>query len=92
GIFRSIKEMIPGVRNWMIDHDGHCGGYARCPEDLKEFILDFEDKTGIPLEPVYSGKMMYRLMTLLRNDRNYLDRQVVAIHTGGLQGRRGFDF
>ena len=92
GIFRSIKEMIPGVRNWMIDHDGHCGGYAKCPEDLKEFILDFEEKTNIPLEPVYTGKMMYRLMSLLRTDENYRGRRVVAIHTGGLQGRRGFDF
>tara|TARA_R110002072_G_scaffold1598_7_gene13671 strand:- start:36435 stop:37439 length:1005 start_codon:yes stop_codon:yes gene_type:complete len=92
GIFRSIKAMIPGVRNWMIDHDGHCGGYARCPDDLKTFILEFEAKTGIPLEPVYSGKMMYRLLDLLRFNEDYKDRRVVAIHTGGLQGRRGFDF
>jgi len=92
GIFRQIKIMIPGVRNWMIDHDGHCGGYAKCPPELKDFILDFEQSTGIPLEPVYTGKMIYRLLQLLQTTDEFADRRVVAIHTGGLQGRRGFDF
>lgn len=92
GIYRQIKEMIPGIRNWMIDHDGHCGGYARCSPELKSFILDFEETTRIPLEPVYTGKMMMRLLELLRSSPDYEGRKVIAIHTGGLQGRRGFDF
>jgi 1-aminocyclopropane-1-carboxylate deaminase len=92
GIFRQIKEMIPGVRNWMIDHDGHCGGYAKCPPELKAFILDFEAQTDIPLEPVYTAKMILRMLELLRTSPDYQNRRVILVHTGGLQGRRGFDF
>tara|TARA_R110002110_G_scaffold278104_3_gene493398 strand:+ start:123 stop:974 length:852 start_codon:yes stop_codon:yes gene_type:complete len=92
GIFRQIKAMIPGVRNWMIDHDGHCGGYAKCTPELRDFILDFESETKVALEPVYTGKMMMRMLELLKTSPDYEGRRVIAIHTGGLQGRRGYDF
>lgn len=92
GINDSVSALIPDVHNWHIDHEGHCGGYAKCPEDLKTFILDFEAHTGIDLEPVYTGKMIYRLIRLLESSQRLANRRVVAIHTGGLQGRRGYDF
>ena len=79
-------------RNWSINQDFHCGGYARCPEDLKSFILEFEAEQQIVLDPVYTGKMMYGIEEL--RDKGVIagDSKVVAVHTGGLQGRRGFNF
>lgn len=79
-------------RNWSINQEFHCGGYARCPDELKIFILDFENEHQIPLDPVYTGKMMFAIDRLRSNGLIAANTKVVAIHTGGLQGRRGFDF
>ncbi|HIG42412.1 MAG TPA: pyridoxal-phosphate dependent enzyme [Gammaproteobacteria bacterium] len=78
--------------NWALNHDYHCGGYARCPEPLKRFILDFEATHQLPLDPVYNGKMLYGLSQMLASGELDPDLKIVAVHTGGLQGRRGFDF
>ncbi len=85
----TIEGFAPGLSNWRLDHAAHEGGYARVSPRLKAFILDFEIQTDIKIEPVYTGKMLYRLMELLKAGAL---RDVIAIHTGGLQGRRGFKF
>jgi len=74
--------------NWRILHDRHCGGYARVTPQLKEFIVEFERVQQIPLDPVYTGKMLFALWQMIAD--NSAPGQSVAIHTGGLQGRRGF--
>lgn len=79
-------------RNWSINLDFHCGGYAKCPDYLKEFILGFESEHGISLDPVYTGKMMLAIQTLRQRGEISEQARVVAIHTGGSQGRRSFDF
>ena len=78
--------------NWAIDHRFHCGGYAKCPTYLREFILQTEQTLGYPLEPVYSAKMLWAISQMLEAGEIAANESVVAIHTGGLQGRRGFPF
>ena len=75
---------------WRIRHDFHCGGFARSSDELRAFILEFERVQGIPLEPVYTGKMMYAIHCLLQRGEWHSDDPIIAIHTGGLQGRRGY--
>ena len=75
---------------WSLLHDHHCGGYARVSAELREFILAFQAVHHIPLDPVYTGKAMYAVYQLLFNAVWSGDRDIVVIHTGGLQGRRGF--
>ena len=90
-LINPIHEMPQGVRpNWSIDHRFHCGGYAKCPAYLQEFIFHAQEKLGYPLEPVYSGKMMWAISQMLATGEINDQESVVAIHTGGLQGRRGF--
>jgi 1-aminocyclopropane-1-carboxylate deaminase/D-cysteine desulfhydrase-like pyridoxal-dependent ACC family enzyme len=76
--------------SWRISHDDHCGGYARVSGDLKAFMLEFERVQGVPLDPVYTGKVLYALYRQLQ--QGSIDGEIVAVHTGGLQGRRGFDW
>lgn len=76
--------------SWRISHDDHCGGYARVSADLKAFMLEFERVQGVPLDPVYTGKVLFALHSKLQ--RGSIEGEIVAIHTGGLQGRRGFDW
>ncbi|MEM1155583.1 MAG: pyridoxal-phosphate dependent enzyme [Pseudomonadota bacterium] len=75
---------------WQILHDGHCGGFAKVSADLKRFILAFEDVQGVPLEPVYTGKLMYAIHQQLAAGAWPIVEPVLAVHTGGLQGRRGY--
>lgn len=59
---------------------------------LREFMLEFEQVQGVALEPVYTGKMLYAIYRRLRSGEWSTAEPLVAIHTGGLQGRRGFDW
>jgi 1-aminocyclopropane-1-carboxylate deaminase len=78
------------VADWEILHGEHCGGFARVTPALREFMLAFEASQGVPLEPVYTGKMLYALYRRLRSGEWDPGEPVLAIHTGGLQGRRGY--
>lgn len=76
--------------NWQINLDYHFGGYAKTTESLIRFIREFESKHGIPLEQVYTGKLMFGLYDLLVAGRFQRGQIVLALHSGGLQGRAGF--
>ena len=78
--------------NWQILHEHHCGGYARVSPALREFILAFEAVHNIPLDPVYTGKALFAVHQLIASGQWHEDQPVVMVHTGGLQGRRGFDW
>ena len=54
-----------------------------------KFIHDFESLNGIPLDPIYTGKMLYGISDLIKQERFNNDDVIVAIHTGGLQGVEG---
>jgi 1-aminocyclopropane-1-carboxylate deaminase len=75
---------------WRILHDYHCGGFARVNQALRDFMLSFEEVHRVPLEPVYTGKMLFAIQQLQRSGQWQADTPVLAIHTGGLQGRRGY--
>jgi 1-aminocyclopropane-1-carboxylate deaminase len=80
-----------GGPRWHLLHEHHCGGFARVTPLLRDFIQAFESTQGVPLEPVYTGKMLLAIHQLTRNGQ-WERRPVLAIHTGGLQGRRGFEW
>ncbi|MVM38037.1 pyridoxal-phosphate dependent enzyme [Spirosoma sp. HMF3257] len=67
--------------------DYHFGGYAKTTPELLQFIQIFERKTGILLDQVYTGKMLFGIYDLARNGFFPTGATVVAVHTGGLQGR-----
>lgn len=65
------------------------GGYAKINRELISFINKFEKLNGIPLDPIYTGKMMFGIYGLLK--QNYFKEGVtiIALHTCGLQGVEG---
>lgn len=82
----------PDPGTWSILHDFHCGGFARSNAGLQEFIHAFESAQKIPLEPVYTAKAMFAVWQLLRQGSWHSTRDIAVVHTGGLQGRRGFNW
>jgi 1-aminocyclopropane-1-carboxylate deaminase len=86
-----VNALLPRPRtNWQINLDYHLGGFAATTPELMTFIAGFEYQTKIPLEPVYTGKMMYALYDLITKNTFKPGQRIIAVHTGGLQGKRGF--
>jgi 1-aminocyclopropane-1-carboxylate deaminase len=74
--------------NWHINLDYHFGGFAKTNAELLAFMSDFEARTHIPLESVYTGKMLYGLYDSLKKQTFQANQRIIAVHTGGLQGKR----
>ncbi|MCV6589389.1 MAG: pyridoxal-phosphate dependent enzyme [Marinobacterium sp.] len=77
--------------HWCIDLEGHQRGYARTTPELLAFMSAFEQRHAILLEQVYTGKMLLRLHQLIENSTFAPGSRILALHSGGLQGRRGLD-
>jgi len=67
----------------------HFGGYAKIDRELLRFIEGFKERTGVGLDPVYSGKMMYGICAMAADGRIARGTTVLGIHTGGMQGWLG---
>jgi 1-aminocyclopropane-1-carboxylate deaminase len=77
--------------NWELQLDYHFGGYAKINEALIRFINDFYKQTNIPLDPIYTGKMMFGIVDLINKGYFPKGSKILAIHTGGLQGIEGMN-
>ena len=77
--------------NWKLMTDYHFGGYAKINEALISFINEFKNVHGIPLDPIYTGKLMFGLFDLLQKGFFPKGSKILAIHTGGLQGIEGMN-
>ena len=67
----------------------HEGGYGKISDGNIRFINNFSAKSGIQLEPVYTGKMMKKIFELIEEDFFPENSSILAFHTGGLQGIDG---
>lgn len=71
--------------NWQIFSEDCFGGYGRFDARLLEYIRAFQQQQHVPLEPIYTGKMLYRLEQMIKNNQLSPASRVLLIHTGGLQ-------
>ncbi|MDC6391136.1 pyridoxal-phosphate dependent enzyme [Maribacter sp. PR1] len=89
--FQDKLKKLTKKNNWTINSEYHFGGYGKIDENLVRFINEFKEQTNIPLDPVYTGKMMYGLLDMIENDNFVPGTRILAIHTGGLQGIAGMN-
>jgi 1-aminocyclopropane-1-carboxylate deaminase len=77
--------------NWELILDYHFGGYAKVDEDLIAFINSFYQKYKIPLDPIYTSKMVFGVTDLI--NKNYFpeNSKILMVHTGGLQAIEGMN-
>ena len=78
-------------RNWNIESNYHFGGYAKVSDNLIAFINNFKVAYQIPLDPVYTGKMMFGIFDMIHKKKFPANSNILAIHTGGLQGIEGMN-
>jgi 1-aminocyclopropane-1-carboxylate deaminase len=72
-------------------HDYHFGGFAKTTPELLRFKKEFEKQFGFELDYIYTAKMFYGIFDLMK--KNYFSEgsTIVALHTGGIQGNKGFE-
>jgi len=85
-IYESVGKKY---KNWDINLDFHFGGYAKINSELIEFIQRFQKITSTPIEPIYTGKLLFGVYNLILNHYFNNGNAILAIHTGGLQGLMG---
>jgi 1-aminocyclopropane-1-carboxylate deaminase/D-cysteine desulfhydrase-like pyridoxal-dependent ACC family enzyme len=89
-VSRLIGRLEAQHEQWQVFTEYHCGGYAKLPDYLVKFMQDFETETSIQLDPVYTAKLFWGIKQQAEAGLWLEGSRVVAVHTGGLQGRRGY--
>ena len=77
--------------NWTLIRDYNFGGFAKIDKKLVDFINMVNTLHNLPLDPVYTGKMLYGIIDLIKKDYFPKGSKILAIHTGGLQGKDGMN-
>lgn len=70
--------------NWSVNADYHFGGYAKTTSELIELMTSFEEMFQIPLDHVYTGKLIFGVMNLIRSDYFKAGSTILILHTGGI--------
>ncbi|UJP66362.1 1-aminocyclopropane-1-carboxylate deaminase/D-cysteine desulfhydrase [Mongoliitalea daihaiensis] len=81
--------LVKGTYQVLVDY--HFGGYAKWTHELLELIRAFNRTYQHPLDPIYTGKMMAAILGEVEKGHIPAGSHVLAIHTGGLQGVKGFE-
>ncbi|WP_228479102.1 1-aminocyclopropane-1-carboxylate deaminase/D-cysteine desulfhydrase [Flavobacterium soyangense] len=77
--------------NWELITDYHFGGYGKVNPELIAFINQFYAENSIPLDPIYTAKMVFGLMDLIKKNYFPENSKILIIHTGGIQGIAGMN-
>jgi len=84
-----IDRLLTIPSQYDVHTDYHFGGYGKANHELIDFIKQFVASTGIVIEPVYTGKMMYALYDLIAKKHFKPGSKILAIHSGGIWGLLG---
>ena len=77
--------------SYKVIEDYHFGGYGKCPAELVSFMNEFYKETSIPLDPIYTSKLLFGVIDRIKKSFYPKGSKVLAIHTGGLQGIKGMN-
>lgn len=78
----SILDYLDMVNEYT---DYHFGGYGVYNDKLLDFLGAFYLTTGVPLDPVYTGKAMFGLINEVIN-QDLRNKKILFVHTGGIEG------
>ncbi|GAA5526073.1 D-cysteine desulfhydrase [Microbulbifer aestuariivivens] len=84
-----LRSLGVAVKHEPLCEGYECGGYARINPELSRFLHHFKQTSSIPLDPVYTAKLVFALYSESRIGKITIQSKVLLLHSGGLQGRRG---
>ena len=70
--------------------DASRGGFGKVDAELIAFMVECERQMGLLLEPLYTAKALWALREAVQRGQFAAGTRLIFVHTGGLQGRRGF--
>lgn len=88
GVEENLRALV-GEAGYRL-YDASLGGFAKVDARLLAFIEQTESQCGVPLEPVYTGKALLTLHDQVEAGTFAAGTRLIFVHTGGLQGKRGF--
>ena len=77
--------------NYKIISDFHFGGYGKTDDTLIDFINREKAAIGLLFDPLYTAKMYFGLLKLVRDNFFEPGSKIVVLHTGGLQAIEGYN-
>jgi len=84
----NIVKQWSGKNNFeLMDADEN--RYGKISDENIRFINWFYNEYQIPLDPIYTGKMMQKIFDLVEKGYFPKDSKILTFHTGGLQGIKG---
>lgn len=102
---KSTIYVFPAIRNWsfpgslgeipmnmQLVSEYHFGGFGKWNNELISFMHRFYNRYQIPLDVIYTGKMLFGIFDLIKNNPAYFKRPLLIVHTGGLTGNIGFNY
>lgn len=82
-----IQSLISSTQlHWLVNTDYHLGGYGKTTPELLAFMEDMKKNYQLPLDQVYTAKMMMGIFDLIRQSYFKQGSKILVLHTGGLQG------
>jgi 1-aminocyclopropane-1-carboxylate deaminase len=84
-----INKLLIEPVNYNLHTDYHFGGYGKVNDELIRFVKNFVASTGILIEPIYTGKMLYAIYDLATKNYFKPGSSILAIHSGGIWGLLG---
>ena len=84
-----IENLLLQPFDFDLHTEYHFGGYAKTNDELISFVKQFVASTGILIDPVYTGKMMFALYDLAAKSYFKPNEKILAVHTGGIWGLLG---
>ena len=83
-----VKDDFPNQQcmPYQILENYHWGGYAKYNQELIDYCKSIFDKHQLPLEQVYTGKVLYAIEQEIAKGTLSSQQKIVMIHSGGLQG------
>jgi 1-aminocyclopropane-1-carboxylate deaminase len=89
GVAETVAALTAEGRHYRL-LDASDGGFGQVSPALLSFMAEVEKSSGLPLEPLYTAKALAALRDRAAAGDLRRGTRLVFVHTGGLQGRRGF--
>jgi 1-aminocyclopropane-1-carboxylate deaminase len=77
------KNSDIGYANWTILTSYHHGGYGKVTPELLNFMKRMSVEYNLPLDPVYTGKLLWAVMEEVKQGSFARGSTILAVHTGG---------
>ncbi len=81
-----IDKYLAEGKTYTLFDEWHFGGFGKQNDELVAFMNTFYGINNIPLDMVYTGKMMLGIKEQLKSGYFPEGSRLLCIHTGGLQG------